>query len=96
MLIHIVCWKYKDEATDDLREQHRTRLRNLKDIIPEVIDLNVGADMLHLARSYDTGLVATFDDAEALEAYTVHPTHQEVAAMGKEIAAHVVSVDFVD
>jgi hypothetical protein len=96
MLTHIVCWKYKDETTDDLREQHRTRLRNLKDIIPEVIDLKVGADMLHLARSYDTGLVATFQDAEALEAYTVNPAHQEVAAMGKEIAAHVVSVDFVD
>ena len=96
MLTHIVCWKYKDETPDSDREQHRTRLRNLKDIIPEVIDLKVGADMLHLARSYDTGLVATFDDADALNAYNDHPTHQEVAAMGKEIAAHGVSVDFVD
>lgn len=96
MLTHIVCWKYKDETPDSVREQHRTRLRNLKDIIPEVIDLKVGADMLHLSRSYDTGLVATFDDADALNAYNDHPTHQEVAAMGKEIAAHVVSVDFVD
>jgi len=95
MLTHIVCWKYKDETNQDTREQHRTRLRDLKGIIPEVIDLKVGSDVLHLARSYDTGLVATFDDEAALDAYTVHPTHQEVAAMGKEIAAHVVSVDFV-
>ena len=96
MLTHIVCWKYKDETAPEVREQHRTRLRDLKGIIPEVIDLKVGSDMLHLARSYDTGLVATFADEAALDAYTVHPTHQEVAAMGKEIAAHVVSVDFVD
>jgi hypothetical protein len=52
--------------------------------------------MLHLARSYDTGLVATFEDQAGLDAYTIHPTHQEVANLGKEIAEHVVSVDFID
>ncbi|MFN6962244.1 MAG: Dabb family protein [Pyrinomonadaceae bacterium] len=96
MLTHIVCWKYKEEISDEVRRDHRERLGALKAVIPEVIDLKVGADMLHLERSYDTGLVATFADADALNAYTVHPTHQQVAAMGKEIAAHVVSVDFVD
>lgn len=95
MLAHIVVWKYKDEISPETREEHRTKLRNLKNVIAELVDLQVGADVLHLARSYDTGLVATFKDINGLDAYTVHPTHQEAATMGKEIAAHVVSVDFI-
>jgi hypothetical protein len=94
MLTHIVCWKYKDEISDAQREEHRAKLQNLKSVIKEVIDLKVGSDVLHLARSYDTGLVATFKDLDDLDIYTVHPVHQEVANLGKQIAAHVVSVDF--
>jgi hypothetical protein len=95
MLTHIVVWKYKDEVSEETREEHRAKLANLKSIIAELVDLKVGADVLHLARSYDTGLVATFETIEDLDAYTIHPIHQEVVSFGKEIAAHVVSVDFV-
>ena len=94
MLTHIVIWKYKDKVSEETREKHRAKLANLKNIIAEIIDLRVGADVLDLARSYDTGLVATFKNLDDLDAYTVHPTHQEVAAMGKEIAERVASVDF--
>lgn len=96
MLVHIVIWKYKPEISEEEREAHRAKLRNLKNVIEEIIDIKVGADMLHLARSYDTGLVATFKDEAALEAYTVHPDHQAVASLGKQIAAHVASVDFLE
>lgn len=96
MLIHIVCWKYKDEISPEAREEHRRKLRDLKDVIAEVIDLKVGADVLFLPRSYDTGLVATFKNLEGLNAYTIHPVHQAAANLGKQIAAHVVSVDFMD
>jgi hypothetical protein len=95
MLTHIICWKYKAEITDAQREEHRAKLQNLKNVIAEVIDLKVGADVLHLSRSYDTGLVATFENLEGLDIYTVHPVHQEVVNLGKEIAAHVVSIDFM-
>ena len=95
MLTHIVVWKYKDEVSQETRDEHRSKLSNLKDVIAEIVDLKVGSDALHLARSYDTGLVATFKNLEDLDAYTVHPAHQEVANLGKEIAAHVVSVDFI-
>ncbi len=64
-------------------------------VIPEIIDLKVGEDILHLERSFDTGLVSIFADREALDRYTVHKDHQEVAALGREIADSVVSVDFL-
>ena len=95
MLIHIVCWKYAPETDEAAREGHREKLRALVGVIPEIAGFDVGADILHLDRSFDTGLVATFADADALERYTVHPEHQKVAALGREIAERVVSVDFL-
>ena len=96
MLTHIVCWKYQPETTQVQRTEHITRLRDLVNHIPNIISLNVGTDVLHLDRSYNTGLVAIFPDRDALDAYTSHPAHQEVVAIGRAIAAHVVSVDFVE
>ena len=95
MLIHIVIWKYKPEITAVERDEHRRKLQYLTNVIPEIITLNVGADMLNLPRSYDTGLVATFADNAALDVYTNNAEHLKVAALGKEIAAHVASVDFI-
>lgn len=95
MLTHIVCWKYKTETSAAEREEHIAKLRALVGVIPEIVGFEVGADVLHLDRSFDTGLTSTFADRAALEAYTVHPAHQEVAALGREIAEKVVSVDFL-
>lgn len=96
MLTHLVAWKYKSGISEEQREFHRARLRNLKGAIKEVITFHVGADTLNLPRSYDTGLVATFKDRRALDVYDQHPLHREVVAIGREIAEHVVSVDFVE
>lgn len=94
MLTHIVCWKYKTETDDATRADHRSKLAALPGKITDIITFDVGADVLHLDRSFDTGLVATFADRAALDLYTFHPQHQAVAALGKEIAEKVISVDF--
>lgn len=94
MITHIVCWKYKPETTADQRAAHIANLRSLPSFIPDIESFAVGPDVLHLERSFDTGLVAVYRDLAALDAYTVHPEHQKVAALGKEIAERVVSVDF--
>ncbi len=94
MIIHIVCWKYKSDTSPEQRADHIAKLRALPDIIPNIESFSVGADILHLERSFDIGLVAVYPDMAALDAYTVHPAHQEVAALGKQIAEKVVSVDF--
>jgi hypothetical protein len=96
MLTHIVIWKYKPEVSDDQRREHVERLRALDGLIPEVQSFAVGFDVLKLPRSYHTGLVATFRDRAALEAYTVHPDHVAVADFGRTISENVASVDFED
>ena len=94
MLTHIVVWKYRADVEQPVREEHVKLLSALAGVIPEVRSLTVGFDTLHLARSYDTGLVAVFDDRLGLDAYTVHPEHIKVAEFGRSISEHVASVDF--
>jgi hypothetical protein len=95
MLTHIVVWKYRTDVEQFARDEHVTLLRKLASFIPEVQSLSVGFDTLFLPRSYDTGLVATFADRAALDAYTVHHEHVKVANFGRSISEHVVSVDFI-
>ena len=94
MLIHVVCWRYRPDVGEAERDEHRRRLGDLAALVPGIDRLDVGADVLHLERSYDTALVAEFADIRALEAYNVHPEHQAVGAIGREIAETVMSVDF--
>jgi len=96
MLTHIVVWKYKPETELAIREEHVAQLRRLRGVIPELESLSVDFDILGLPRSYDSGLVATFRDRAALDAYTVHPDHEKVASLGRSISQHVASVDFED
>jgi len=94
MLVHIVCWKYKPDTTDAQRDDHIAKLRALPAVIPNIESFEVGSDILHLERSFDTGLVSKYPDRAALDFYTDHPEHQKVATLGKQIAEKVVSVDF--
>lgn len=96
MLTHIVIWKYKADVEPEVREEHLRLLRNLESAIAEVQSLRVGSDIVHLPRSYDTGLVASFRDRAGLDAYTIHPEHIKVAEFGRSISEQVASVDFED
>ena len=96
MLTHIVVWKYRADVPAEERAAHIARLRALVGVIPEINSFSVGPDVLHLSRSYDTGLVATFRDRAGLAAYTDHPQHVEVASLGRSLSVHVASVDFED
>ena len=96
MVTHIVVWKYKPETEQAIRDEHVGHLRALASIVEGLESLTVGFDVIHLPRSYDTGLVALFQDRVALEAYTVHPEHVKVASFGRSISDHIVSVDFED
>jgi hypothetical protein len=96
MLTHIVIWKYRKDIEREVREDHVALLRGLVGTIPGIVSFSVGFDVLHLPRSYDTGLVAVFQDRAGLEAYTIHPAHIKVAELGRSISEHVASVDFED
>jgi hypothetical protein len=93
MLIHIVSFKYKPETSSAERHDHREQLARLASLT-WLTDLKVGEDVVHSPRSYDTGLLATFRDRAALDAYQKDPQHIPVAQLGVRLSEHIVAVDF--
>ena len=93
MILHLVCFKYKNETDAPTRREHRARLGGLRDL-PGVLDLKVGEDVVRSPRSYDTGLAITFPDRVALDAYQKNDRHVPVAQYGVALSEHIVAVDF--
>jgi hypothetical protein len=93
MLLHLVCFKYKLETPAEARVEHRAQLAALREL-DGVVDLKVGEDVVRSPRSYDTGLMITFPDRAALDAYQKNPRHLPVAQFGASLSEHVVAVDF--
>ena len=93
MLTHIVCFKYKADIADSTRADHRAQLAGLKRI-DGIVALTVGGDVVRSPRSYDTGLIVTFRDRAALDAYQKNPTHVPVAQYGVSLSESIVAVDF--
>lgn len=93
MILHLVSFKYKKDTDTAARDDHRARLRALRDL-DGVVDLKVGEDIVRSPRSYDTGLMIMFRDREALDAYQRNDRHVPVAQLGVAVSEHVVAVDF--
>src|SRR2546429_7353365 len=96
MITHIVVWKYRADVSQADREEHRTQLRSLRNIVPGIESLTVGFDFLRSPNSYDIGLLAHFADRSVLKAYTIHPEHVKVVEFGRRIAETMAKVDFED
>lgn len=93
MLTHVVLFKLK-EATPQVIAETVATLRGLEGNVPSLRALEVGEDILRTERSYDVGLIARFDSLEGLEAYQLHPAHQEVLAYMRGVTERAVAVDF--
>ncbi|WP_295010462.1 Dabb family protein [uncultured Microbacterium sp.] len=97
-LRHVVTWKMAagDAST---RAEHAegivARLEGLVGVVPSIRALSTGVNALDIEGNWDVTLVADFDDAEGLDAYQVHPAHQEVVAYVRSVAGGRSAVDFL-
>lgn len=66
MFKHIVCFKLKQG--EDVKKAADV-LRSMKGKVPAALEVEVGEDVLHSARSYDIILQVTLKDFAALEEY---------------------------
>ena len=94
MITHLVLFKFKAETSNAEIQQLAEGLGALPQTIEEIREFRFGSDVIHSERSYDFGLVSSFDDLDALQRYQVHPEHQKVVAHVKAITSAVVAVDF--
>jgi len=96
MLTHVVLFKFKPETSKEDIQQLAAGLGNLPHAIAEIREFRFGIDVIHSERSYDFGLISSFDDLAAMQRYQVHPEHQKVVAHVKTITSSVVAIDFND
>lgn len=91
MFRHIVLFRFSDpeECIPVVRE----KLLALKSVIPEIVEMEFGADELHTQRSFDAALIVTFRNEEDYRVYDEHPAHAEAR---KYIHAHRLESKTVD
>ena len=94
MVVHIVMFRFKDENKAENIEKVKSSLMALSEKIESLKSMEVGVDFLHSERSMDLVLTSTFDDREGLESYRVHPAHQEVVSLIKEVTLESRVVDY--
>ena len=82
MVKHIILWQLKDELSDaekvEIKAGIKAGLEGLTGQIPGLVEIKVHTNGLPSANA-DLMLDTTFESAEALKGYSVHPAHVAVA-----------------
>lgn len=91
MLTHVVCFRF--DSLEDAAGA-RDRLLAMAGRIPTLQGIEAGVDTTRSERSYELALLTRHADRAGLDAYAVHPVHQEVVAWIKARARGSVAVDF--
>ena len=74
MVRHVVLMRFTDPG--DAPEAQR-RLAALDGVVPELLALETGLDVLRTEASYDLFLATTHDSLDGLQRYAEHPAHQD-------------------
>jgi hypothetical protein len=98
MIRHIVMFKLRNFDNETEKTAAATELLRRLNELPSKIDLirkyEAGIDIRKLEWSYDISLVMDFDTMADVDAYTVHPAHQEFVAFNKDFSIAKVCVDY--
>lgn len=82
MVKHIILWnlkeKYSEGEKEEIKKNIKRELEGLKGKIPGLIDIRVQTERLPSSTA-DLMLDSTFESAEALKGYSVHPEHVKTA-----------------
>lgn len=98
MIRHVVMWKIEEMAEGRGRMENvaliKTRLGSLPALVPEIIRMEVGVDIVMEGASWDICLIADFQDLDALRRYQAHPEHVKVADLVNRTMEKRAVVDF--
>jgi len=95
MIKHVVMLKFKKDAQEDGIGELEKKMSVLPEEIPEIKSYEFGRDIIRSERSYDFALVSVFEDIESVKRYQIHPRHQEVLKILKDLCESVIVADFV-
>ena len=94
MLKHIVMWKFKPEVSEADKLEMKRQLESLKGVVPTLIDIEIGMDVLQGDASKDMVLYSEFKDMDDLKAYATHPEHVKVVEFVKPLVCERHVVDY--
>ncbi|BAN34002.1 stress responsive alpha-beta barrel domain-containing protein [Sulfuricella denitrificans skB26] len=96
MIKHIVMWRLREEAGDKTAnaQELKRQLEGLNGRIPGLIKLEVGIDFSQEGESSDVVLYSEFESNAALQAYQIHPAHNEVVPFVKSVRGERRVVDY--
>ena len=94
---HIVIWNL-NAADDTARDRDAARidelLTGLVGTVESIRSLEVVRNVAYPETNGDVAVVAEFDDVEGLDAYVVHPAHQEAAAEIRTLVTGRGAIDY--
>ena len=96
MVKHMIVWKFKDDVEDKVKtaEGIKAALEGLVGKIEGLISMHIHTERL-ASSSGDLFMDSTFESAEALAAYAVHPLHVAIAdGMVRPVMSARLSFDY--
>jgi hypothetical protein len=94
MIKHIVMWKFKDDVADADKLEMKRLLESLKGVVPSLIDIEIGLDIVGKEASKDMVLYTEFASMDDLAAYAGHPEHLKVVEFVKPLVCERAVVDY--
>lgn len=94
MIKHIVMWKFKDEVSEADKLEMKRQLESLKGVVPSLIDIEIGMDVVGKEASKDMVLYSEFANMGDLAAYAGHPEHVKVVEFVKPLVCERAVVDY--
>ncbi len=94
MIKHIVMWKVKADVPAEDKVEMKRQLEALKGVVPTLIDIEVGIDVLGSDQSKDVVLYSEFASMDDLQAYNTHPEHLNVVDFVKPRVCERHAVDY--
>jgi hypothetical protein len=98
MIRHIVMFKLREFETEAEKTAAAREVVKHLDQLPLQIDLirryEAGIDVRKLDWSNDVVLVMDFDSMNDLDAYTIHPKHQEFVTFNKNYSVAKTCIDY--
>ena len=94
MIKHIVMWKFKEDVAEADKLEMKRQLESLKGVVPSLIEIEIGLDMVGKDASKDMVLYSEFASMDDLAAYAGHPEHIKVVEFVKPLVCERAVVDY--
>jgi Stress responsive A/B Barrel Domain len=78
MYIHMFAFRLQPGVTEEQKERMLREIKALEEQIPGILETVVGKNDSPRGQGYEIGGAMKFPDRSALEAYNVHPVHQDL------------------